>query len=160
MVRPPLTTTTTAQSRTLPLVRHTHSAQTDAAALRVYRYDANRRRLPWRGDPPPYNGSTAATPGQNATDTKPKQPLISKFFSTKASAHVNPPAASRRASSSEVRRVVTAYGTWVSEIMLQQTQVATVIPYFERFMERFPTVIDLADAPQDDVLHLWTGLGY
>ncbi|VEC82612.1 A/G-specific adenine glycosylase [Raoultella ornithinolytica] len=43
---------------------------------------------------------------------------------------------------------------------MQQTQVATVIPYFERFMARFPTVIDLAEAPLDEVLHLWTGLGY
>ncbi|MCC2617668.1 A/G-specific adenine glycosylase [Aestuariibacter halophilus] len=52
------------------------------------------------------------------------------------------------------------YRVWVSEIMLQQTQVATVIGYFERFMHRFPDVITLADAPQDEVLHLWTGLGY
>ena len=44
--------------------------------------------------------------------------------------------------------------------MLQQTQVATVIPYFERFMQRFPTVFELASAHQDEVLHLWTGLGY
>ncbi|KEA62442.1 A/G-specific adenine glycosylase [Marinobacterium lacunae] len=54
----------------------------------------------------------------------------------------------------------TAYNTWVSEIMLQQTQVATVIPYYQRFMERFPDVEALADAEIDDVLHLWTGLGY
>ncbi len=54
----------------------------------------------------------------------------------------------------------TRYSVWVSEIMLQQTQVATVIPYFERFMAKFPTVCDLANAAQDDVLHLWTGLGY
>lgn len=54
----------------------------------------------------------------------------------------------------------TPYKVWVSEIMLQQTQVTTVIPYFERFMERFPTVADLAKAEQDEVLHLWTGLGY
>ena len=53
-----------------------------------------------------------------------------------------------------------AYPVWVSEIMLQQTQVATVIPYFERFMQSFPTVQDLASAPLDDVLHHWTGLGY
>ncbi|MEO8061843.1 MAG: A/G-specific adenine glycosylase [Pseudomonadota bacterium] len=53
-----------------------------------------------------------------------------------------------------------AYRVWVSEIMLQQTQVATVIPYFERFMQRFPQVRALADAPADEVLHLWTGLGY
>ncbi|WP_160053098.1 A/G-specific adenine glycosylase [Shewanella litoralis] len=54
----------------------------------------------------------------------------------------------------------TPYRVWVSEIMLQQTQVATVIPYYEKFMARFPTVIDLANAHQDEVLHLWTGLGY
>lgn len=54
----------------------------------------------------------------------------------------------------------TAYRVWLSEIMLQQTQVATVIPYYERFLQRFPTVIDLANAEQDEVLHLWTGLGY
>jgi A/G-specific adenine glycosylase len=54
----------------------------------------------------------------------------------------------------------TPYRVWVSEIMLQQTQVATVIPYYERFMQRFPDVRTLADAPIDDVLHLWAGLGY
>ncbi len=52
------------------------------------------------------------------------------------------------------------YRVWVSEIMLQQTQVATVIGYFERFMARFPTLESLADAPLDDVLALWAGLGY
>ncbi|GMR15944.1 MAG: A/G-specific adenine glycosylase [Gammaproteobacteria bacterium] len=52
------------------------------------------------------------------------------------------------------------YRVWVSEIMLQQTQVATVIPYFLRFMVRFPDSRSLADANQDEVLHLWTGLGY
>lgn len=54
----------------------------------------------------------------------------------------------------------TAYRVWVSEIMLQQTQVATVIPYYERFMESFPTVFDLAEATQDQVLQHWAGLGY
>lgn len=54
----------------------------------------------------------------------------------------------------------TPYKVWLSEVMLQQTQVATVIPYFERFMAHFPTVTDLANAPLDEVLHLWTGLGY
>src|SRR5690554_1644564 len=54
----------------------------------------------------------------------------------------------------------TPYRVWVSEIMLQQTQVATVIPYFARFMARFPDVRALAEAEQDEVLHLWTGLGY
>lgn len=53
-----------------------------------------------------------------------------------------------------------AYRVWVSEIMLQQTQVATVIPYYERFMQRFPEVQTLASAPLDDVLAHWSGLGY
>lgn len=55
---------------------------------------------------------------------------------------------------------ITPYRVWVSEIMLQQTQVVTVIPYYERFMQRFPDVRALAAAADDEVLHLWTGLGY
>jgi A/G-specific adenine glycosylase len=54
----------------------------------------------------------------------------------------------------------TAYRVWLSEIMLQQTQVATVIPYYRRFLERFPDVGGLAAASLDDVLALWAGLGY
>jgi len=53
-----------------------------------------------------------------------------------------------------------AYRIWVSEIMLQQTQVTTVIPYYERFMASFPTIADLAAADNDTVMHHWTGLGY
>lgn len=53
-----------------------------------------------------------------------------------------------------------AYRVWVSEIMLQQTQVATVLGYYDRFLTRFPDVAALAAAPQDEVLHLWSGLGY
>ncbi|MGS2719494.1 A/G-specific adenine glycosylase [Paraglaciecola aestuariivivens] len=52
------------------------------------------------------------------------------------------------------------YTVWVSEIMLQQTQVKTVIPYYQAFMHRFPDILALANAAQDDVLHHWTGLGY
>lgn len=52
------------------------------------------------------------------------------------------------------------YHVWLSEVMLQQTQVATVIPYFERWVRRFPTIADLAAAPLDEVLKLWEGLGY
>jgi A/G-specific adenine glycosylase len=58
------------------------------------------------------------------------------------------------------QRNPTPYRVWISEIMLQQTQVATVLPYYERFMGRFPDVESLAAAPLDEVLHLWTGLGY
>lgn len=54
----------------------------------------------------------------------------------------------------------TPYRVWLSEIMLQQTQVQTVIPYFERFMQRFPNIDALAQANDDEVLSLWSGLGY
>lgn len=54
----------------------------------------------------------------------------------------------------------TPYRVWVSEVMLQQTQVSVVVPYYARFMERFPTLLDLAQAPVDAVLALWSGLGY
>ena len=58
------------------------------------------------------------------------------------------------------QRDTSAYRVWLTEIMLQQTQVKTVIPYFQRFVTAFPDVHSLAAAPQDEVLHLWTGLGY
>lgn len=55
---------------------------------------------------------------------------------------------------------ISPYRVWVSEIMLQQTQVGTVTPYYERFMASFPTLQTLAEAPEDSVLQHWTGLGY
>lgn len=58
------------------------------------------------------------------------------------------------------QKKVSLYRVWISEIMLQQTQVATVIPYFERFLAAFPNVKKLAETNLDEVLHLWTGLGY
>jgi A/G-specific adenine glycosylase len=58
------------------------------------------------------------------------------------------------------RRTRDPYAVWLSEMMLQQTQVATVIPYYERFIARFPTAAGLAKADLDDVLKLWAGLGY
>jgi A/G-specific adenine glycosylase len=58
------------------------------------------------------------------------------------------------------RRTDNPYAIWVSEIMLQQTQVDTVIPYYERWMKKFPSVRTLAKASLNDVLHLWEGLGY
>ena len=54
----------------------------------------------------------------------------------------------------------TPYRVWISEVMLQQTQVATVIPYYERFIREFPDIRSLAEASLDEVLHQWTGLGY
>jgi len=58
------------------------------------------------------------------------------------------------------RRTKGPYRIWISEIMLQQTRVAAVIPYYERFLARFPDVQSLAEAPQEEVLRLWSGLGY
>jgi A/G-specific adenine glycosylase len=58
------------------------------------------------------------------------------------------------------RRTRDPYAVWVSEVMLQQTRVETVVPYYLRFLERFPTVAALAAAPLEDVLLLWAGLGY
>lgn len=84
-------------------------------------YDANRRALPWRGDPPPYDRES-------------------------------PPAA-------ETAKV-TPYETWVSEVMCQQTRVETVVPYFLRWLERFPTVQALAEASADEVNAAWAGLGF
>lgn len=57
-------------------------------------------------------------------------------------------------------QVPNPYYRWLSEVMLQQTQVTTVLPYFQRFVERFPTIEDLAQAPEDEVMGLWAGLGY
>ena len=58
------------------------------------------------------------------------------------------------------RRTKDPYLIWISEVMLQQTRVAAALPYFERFIQRFPAVQDLAAAPESDVLHAWAGLGY
>src|SRR5688572_29183280 len=58
------------------------------------------------------------------------------------------------------RRHRDPYPIWLSEVMLQQTQVVTVVPYFERFLKAFPTLQDLARADEQDVFRLWEGLGY
>ena len=58
------------------------------------------------------------------------------------------------------QKVVDPYRVWLSEIMLQQTQVSAVVPYFERFLTRFPALQDLAHAAEDEVLAVWSGLGY
>jgi A/G-specific adenine glycosylase len=66
----------------------------------------------------------------------------------------------KRARSLPWRETGEAYPIWISEIMLQQTTVTAVVPYFEKFLARFPTIHDLAHAEQDDVLRHWEGLGY
>lgn len=100
-------------------------------------YAVNRRRLPWRGDAPPYNGSTAGT-NSNKTGSS----------ATVASPLQDPPLA------------VSAYGVWVSEIMCQQTRIEAVIPYWLAWMKSFPTVEALAAASEDEVNAHWAGLGF
>ena len=58
------------------------------------------------------------------------------------------------------QKSITAYRVWISEIMLQQTQVKTVIPYYKSFIKKFPNIEILAAAKEDEVLHYWSGLGY
>ncbi len=58
------------------------------------------------------------------------------------------------------RRTTDPYAIWLSEIMLQQTQVETVIPYYDRFLHVFPDIAALAEAGEEEVLALWKGLGY
>ena len=65
-----------------------------------------------------------------------------------------------RSNAAKQKHAIDPYYVLVSELMLQQTQVATVIPYFHRFIARFPTLADLANADEQDVLRLWQGLGY
>ena len=118
-----------------------------AALLRWY--DANRRRLPWRGDPPPYNGSTAGINTVHPAAT-----------AGKAAAAAASTAAAATGTTVDGGTPVEPYGVWVSEIMLQQTRVEAVIPYWCAWMEAFPTVEALAAASEEQVNARWAGLGF
>mmetsp|Transcript_28570 Transcript_28570/g.42249 ORF Transcript_28570/g.42249 Transcript_28570/m.42249 type:complete len:743 (+) Transcript_28570:131-2359(+) len=154
-------------------------------------YRANRRKLPWRGDNPPYDGSTAGT---NLPDDKKKkrvkkedekQTTMNTFFTTSKknikqedeNPHPTPSSPTLETSNNVKVKVkmeectpptttttttnaVTAYGVWVSEIMCQQTRVEAVIPFYIKWMKRFPIVQDLACASEDDVNAHWAGLGF
>lgn len=101
-------------------------------------YRANRRRLPWRGDAPPFDGSTAGVnkPNSNKKTRKQKnQPSIKTFFATTKQPNSDEgqpkdDEAQVESSSSYEALPVTPYGVWVSEIMLQQTRVEAVIPFY------------------------------
>ena len=115
-------------------------------------YTGNRRKLPWRGDPPPYDGSTA---GINNGKKKAKQALdaqqknqanITNFFATASSTTSTK---AKKKQKDETPKVIeplqaaipmTGYGVWVSEIMLQQTRVETVIPYWLKCKFKYSTV--------------------
>ncbi len=131
-------------------------------------YDSNRRRLPWRGDAPPFTGSGARSEVEKRRDRSlsgRSQPTLTAMFKPKAAA--KPSEQDGKAADAAPAAAPAAppvprsgYATWVSEIMLQQTRVEAVIPHFLRWMERFPTAQSLADAPEEDAVALWAGLGY
>lgn len=168
-------------------------------------FSLHRRRLPWRGDPPPWcvdkaSLRKAASEGgeqrpitqsfgrrlrRAATPltidlTEPPHPSAapshtsdavlgssapphedkthSGFRTTPLTAWAN--TAAKHEPICDASRLCTAYGTWVSEVMLQQTQVERVVDYWTRWMEKFPTVHDLARASLDEVNAAWAGLGY
>lgn len=116
-------------------------------------YRQHRRKLPWRGDPSPWQGSTA----KDTRTVKPGKQNLKNYFAVK-----------KEKSSTKVRAEsksnkvfpITGYGVWVSEIMLQQTRVEAVIPFWTRWMQRFPTVHDLAAADEETVNAHWAGLGF
>lgn len=125
-------------------------------------YRAHRRKLPWRGDAPPYTATAdAATASRAAAQPAPvkQQAKISAYFQQPPAAAKAPPADPEE----ELRAHPfprSAYATWVSEVMLQQTRVDTVVDYFLKWMARFPTVHALAEAPLEEVNSCWAGLGY
>ncbi len=108
-------------------------------------YHRHRRRLPWRGDVAPFTG---------VPDVFASMEAEASSSSSSASVSASPPPHSPH------RNPANPYASWVSEIMLQQTRVDTVVGYHTRWMARFPTVQALAAASEDDVNKLWSGLGY
>jgi len=157
-------------------------------------YFANRRKLPWRGDAPPFDGSTAgiATSSTSASTKKRKikeeekkrtQKTLNSFFTAAPSKKRRKAVSPKKTNESTMEQIVnvkeeeecndgdevkeneealpvTGYGVWVSEIMLQQTRVEAVIPYYLKWMKSFPTVEQLASASEEDVNAHWAGLGF
>ncbi|TMW62194.1 hypothetical protein Poli38472_009687 [Pythium oligandrum] len=155
-----------------PIALRPHSEAVHQADLKRVRdvrekllewYTEHRRKLPWRGDPPPYPTTAThtkqtgkrkagamdafcvrAAPSDDSTLVDEKKPIVDNDDD-------GLPSAPRR---------VAPYETWVSEIMLQQTRVDTVVEYFLRWIDKFPTVQALAEASEEEVNALWAGLGY
>ncbi|GLE09720.1 hypothetical protein PINS_up021550 [Pythium insidiosum] len=136
-------------------------------------YDANRRKLPWRGDPPPYLSTATHTKQTAAAAFKgkslKKRSGMDAFVKREVQEEPSPAPVEEEQQEEEKEtaetqpskpRTVAPYETWVSEIMLQQTRVDTVVDYFLRWTEKFPTVGALASASEEDVNALWAGLGY
>ncbi len=107
-------------------------------------YLSARRALPWRGDP--FGMVQARSGASSALDKSTKEDDETLPPSMESESFVTPPQ--------------TPYGTWCSEIMLQQTRVETVIPYWYRWMQKYPNISALAAASPEDVNSSWAGLGY
>ncbi|KAL3669356.1 hypothetical protein V7S43_005732 [Phytophthora oleae] len=129
-------------------------------------YDAHRRKLPWRGDPPPYLTTAIHTSQKKKEKGAAKRTGLDAFLKMSkqvedAKIELEEEAATPDESGDAAKpRKVAPYETWVSEIMLQQTRVDTVVEYFLRWIDKFPTVAALAEANEEDVNALWAGLGY
>ena len=126
-------------------------------------YDKNRRKLPWRGDPPPWEGSTADFANNkrsNEGNKRKNQKKINDFFQTSTKKSTKAEASASETQEDLPTFPVTPYGVWVSEIMLQQTRVEAVVPYWVRWMKSFPTVTDLAQATEEEVNAHFAGLGF
>jgi A/G-specific adenine glycosylase len=108
-------------------------------------YRANRRKLPWRGDSPPYGGSTAGVNSGKPKGGQKQTTTILKFFTPKGSTDSasNEQVVEKSALEASKALPVTGYGVWASEIMLQQTRVEAVIPYYLKctFLPRSPLLI-------------------
>lgn len=142
-------------------------------------YDVHRRRLPWRGDVPPFTGSgskeqvskrrSSAVNKESVASNG--QPTLHSMFNPKPSPKGEPPEPAVvedcvpilediREIDAQPPVTKSAYATWVSEIMLQQTRVEAVISHFLRWMSKFPNVQALASASEEEVVAQWAGLGY
>src|SRR5882672_9484467 len=122
--------------------------------------DASGAAVPNRGRPARQARRNASTSPARA---KPPRPGTAALRDRRKTAHLVPALLTwfaRNARDLPWRRTLDPYAIWVSEIMLQQTQVKTVIPYWQRWMRQWPTVQALALTKPDQVLKLWEGLGY
>eukprot|EP00536_Pseudo-nitzschia_multiseries_P017619 jgi/Psemu1/225855/e_gw1.1683.8.1 len=127
-------------------------------------YTNERRKLPWRGDPPPFDGSTSGinNGNRNGNRQKTKRGAVKPREAMQAEEITSSSSSKNSVAEEDDQRAipVTGYGVWVSEIMLQQTRVEAVIPYWIKWMKSFPTVYDLAAATEDEVNAHWAGLGF
>ncbi len=131
------------------------NVQDSAAALTAW-FQANQRDLPWRR---PFQSARNLSSGTSAGLVR-ETPAILPSASTGSFGYIESSVLNGAATSAEPVPRRDPYGTWISEIMLQQTQVATVMEYYRRWMTRFPDIATLARAEEADVLEAWAGLGY